>query len=96
LRFAARPALRNESNLWYAANVQRAALGEPSSSVDDDTRRFAGMRPERRLALFLELCDLTDAIQAGRPNREALRAPQSRSEEALALWGRLMGGARGR
>jgi hypothetical protein len=72
------------------------ALGELSTSIDEDTRRFASMRPEERLALFFELCDLTDAIQAGRPNRDALRMTQSRSEESLALWAVLMSRAHGR
>lgn len=56
----------------------------------DDVTRFARMRPEERLKLFLELCDLTDSIQAGRPNRAALRAPQPLSAEAIALWKKLM------
>jgi hypothetical protein len=60
--------------------------------ADEDTARFAVMSPGERLALFCQLCDLTDAIQAGRPNRSALRAPQERSEEAIALWKRLMRG----
>jgi hypothetical protein len=76
--------------------MRPAELGELSTSSDEDTRRFARMRPRERLALFFELCDLTDAIQAGRPNREALRAPQPRSEESLALWAALMSRAHGR
>jgi hypothetical protein len=56
----------------------------------DDVDRFARMRPEERLKLFLELCDLTDSIQAGRPNRAALRAPAPRSAESIALWQKLM------
>ncbi len=58
--------------------------------LEHDTLRFARMSTEERLALLLELCDLTDALQAGRPNRAALRAPQARSPEAMALWSRLM------
>ncbi len=56
----------------------------------DDTERFARMSPEERLALFLQLCDLTDSIQKDRPNRDALRAPQPMSHESRALWRRLM------
>ena len=48
------------------------------------------MTPERRLELFLELCELTAAVQRERPNRDALRRAQSPSPEALALWARLM------
>jgi hypothetical protein len=48
------------------------------------------MSTEQRLALLFELCDLTYALQAGRPNRAAPRAPQPRSAETMALWGRLM------
>ncbi len=52
------------------------------------------MKPEERLSLFLELCDLTDSIIAGRPDAEALRAPTPRSAEAESLWSRLMAGYR--
>ena len=58
---------------------------------DDETDRFAKMTSEERLALFLELCDLTDSIVNGRPDREALRARTQRSPESEALWVRLMG-----
>jgi hypothetical protein len=43
---------------------------------DDDgleIERFARMSPEQLLALFLELCDLTDSIQRGRPDVHHLR-----------------------
>lgn len=59
-------------------------------SVPDDTERFRQMAPSKRLALFLELCDLTDAIVAGRPDPDALRAPTPRSVESEALWRHLM------
>ena len=58
----------------------------------EDTARFAAMTPNARLKLFLELCDLTDALQAGRPNQLALRAAVPISEEARVLWTRLMRG----
>lgn len=48
------------------------------------------MTPAERLALFIELCDLTDSIVAGRPDADRLRAPTPRSDEALATWRRLM------
>jgi hypothetical protein len=60
------------------------------TQVPDEIERFRGMTIEERLALFLELCDLTDAVQAGRPNRSALRAPEPLSPEAEALWSKLM------
>jgi hypothetical protein len=73
-----------------------AAFGASDPSVHD-TGRFARLNPEARLRLLLELCDLTDAVQAGRPNAAALRAQQPRSPEAIALWERLMrGSGRGR
>jgi MFS transporter, DHA1 family, inner membrane transport protein len=55
-----------------------------------ETERFARMTPEQRLALFLELCDLTDSIQRDRPDAEALRRPAPRSPESESLWKRLM------
>ncbi len=61
---------------------------------EDDLERFRVMTPEERLDLFLELCALTDSIVRGRPDAEALRAPTPRSAESLALWSRLMRGAR--
>ncbi len=48
------------------------------------------MSPAERLALFLELCDLTDAIVEARPTKERLRSGTPRSDEAEALWKRLM------
>jgi len=81
--------------MCYFRLMRPDALGELASSAQEDTRRFARMTPSQRLALFLELCDLTDAIQAGRPDRERLRAAQLRSEEAIALWASLMSRSRG-
>ena len=49
-----------------------------TSEHDDDTERFARMSPEQRLAIFLELCALTDSIVRNRPDAEALRAPTAR------------------
>jgi hypothetical protein len=66
-----------------------------ASDTDEDTQRFARLTPEERLRLFCELCDLTDAIQANRPNRDALRAPHPRSDEAITTWQRLMNRAHG-
>ncbi len=51
---------------------------------DRDTERLAKMTPAERLALFLELCDLTDSITAGRPDAARLRAPTPRSTETEA------------
>ncbi len=65
------------------------ALVDPSAD-EEETARFARMTPEERLELFLQLCDLTDAIVRGRPDAHALRAPTPRSPESLALWARLM------
>jgi hypothetical protein len=56
----------------------------------EDRARFAGMSPEERLELFLELCALADEIVRGRPDADALRAPTPRSAESEALWERLM------
>lgn len=61
-----------------------------TASLDEDVDRFAAMRPEERLRLFLELCDLTDSIVAARPDRDALRRGTPRSAESEALWARLM------
>lgn len=73
----------------YHGSMDPRQLGEVHNP-DEETARFARMTPAARLKLFFQLCDLTDALQAGRPNRAALRAPQPRSEEALALWAKLM------
>ena len=60
-----------------------------------DVERFSRMTPEGHLAIFLELCDLTDSIIAGRPDPETLRARTPRSKESDALWQRLMERRRG-
>jgi hypothetical protein len=60
----------------------------------DDVGRFARMTPEERLAIFLELCRLTDSIVRNRPDVEALRALTPRSPESEALWRRLIEEAR--
>jgi hypothetical protein len=67
-------------------------LPAPSFPEEDqrDLDRIRRMTPEQRLALCLELCDLTDSIVRERPDRAALRAPDPRSPEAEALWRRLM------
>lgn len=65
------------------------ALGE-----EDDLARFRAMTPEERIALFLELCELTDSIVRGRPDAERLRAATPLSAESEALWSRLMERAR--
>ncbi len=59
-------------------------------AVPDDAERFRSMSSEQRLALFFELCDLTDSIVNNRPEPPRLRAPNPRSAEADALWRRLM------
>jgi hypothetical protein len=66
-----------------------AAFAEIDSELAD-TARFARMSPEERLALFVQLCDLTDSVQAGRPDPASLRAPTPISIEAAALWTKLM------
>jgi hypothetical protein len=57
---------------------------------EDDTERFRRMTPAERLALFLELCALTDSIVRSRPDADAIRAETPRSAESEALWARLM------
>ena len=52
------------------------------------------MSPEQRLAIFLELCALTDSIVRNRPDAEALRAPTARSPESEAFWRRLIAESR--
>ena len=61
---------------------------------EDDLERFRRMTPEERLAIFLDLCRLTDSIVRHRPDAEALRAPPPRSPESEALWQRLIEEAR--
>lgn len=56
----------------------------------DAAERYAAMSPEVRIALCLELCDLTDSVVSGRPDSDALRQAHPRSVESLALWRRLM------
>lgn len=73
----------------YSSDMDPKELGKPDPSLDAPDR-FAAMSPEARLSLFLELCDLTDSIQQGLPRRAALRAEHPRSDEAIALWARLM------
>jgi hypothetical protein len=58
--------------------------------IPDETERFANMSPAQRLQIFVELCELTDSIVRGRPDADALRRAHPRSEEAEALWARLM------
>lgn len=58
-------------------------------AVADDVERFRAMRPEERLALFFQLCDLTDSVVNARPNSDRLRSPNRRSAEAEALWRRI-------
>ena len=62
-------------------------------SEEDDTERYRAMTPSERLALFMELCALTDSIVRHRPDAEAIRRATPRSAESLALWQRLMGSA---
>ncbi len=61
---------------------------------EDDVARFARMTPEERLAIFMDLCRLTDSIVRGRPDAAALRAPTPRSPESEALWQRLIEASR--
>lgn len=61
-----------------------------ASAEQDDVARFRAMTPEQRLAVFLELCELTDSIVRARPDAERLREPTPRSPESEALWHRLM------
>jgi hypothetical protein len=44
------------------------AAGDDEAS---DAERFAAMRPEDRLRVFLELCELTDSIVRARARTEA-------------------------
>lgn len=57
---------------------------------EDELRKLRAMSIEDKLALFLELCDLSDSIVNARPDWEKLRAPTRRSAESEALWKRLM------
>lgn len=59
-----------------------------------EASRFTAMTPEERLAVFLELCSLTDSIVRGRPDADRLRAPAPRSPESEALWLKLIEKAR--
>ena len=61
----------------------------------DDSERFAAMSPQERIALCLELCDLTESIVSGRPDGDAIRQAHPRSVKSLALWRRLMQGYSG-
>jgi sugar/nucleoside kinase (ribokinase family) len=72
-----------------------AGLPPFSVAPPPEVDRFRDMTVEQRLELFLELCDLTDSIVATRPDAAALRAGTPRSEEAEALWRRLMKMSRG-
>lgn len=59
-------------------------------NMPDDRDRFRAMTPEQRLALFIQLCDVTDSVVNARPDPSRLRQPHPRSTEAEALWQRLM------
>lgn len=69
------------------------AVRDPRSlalSEEDDLERFRAMTPEERVALFFELCELTDSIVRARPDADRLREPTPRSPESEALWKRFM------
>lgn len=55
---------------------------------DDDVERLAHMSPAARIALCLELCDVTDSIVNARPDRDRLRTAEPLSTEAEALLAR--------
>jgi len=76
--------------------IDRLRLAAVTAEEERDTERFARMSPAERLALFLELCELTDSIVRNRPDAEALRAPTPLSPESEALWRRLVASARER
>ena len=56
-----------------------------ASDHDDDTERFARMTPEQRLAIFLELCVLTDSIVRNQRELVAMLG----QDERIAKWDEL-------
>jgi hypothetical protein len=78
------------SSVRAACYLDRVLASYVDPDAAAETARYARMTPEQRLALFLQLCDLTDDVQRGRPDRSALRAPAPLDAEALALWAQLM------
>lgn len=67
---------------WALAEAQGAA-------EDDDLERFAKMSVTERIALFFQLCDVTDSIVNARPDRDQLRAGEPLSAETEAALDRL-------
>lgn len=63
---------------------------------DDPQRaRYAAMTPDQRLALFVEACELADALLAPRADRrEVLRARQPMPPQAETRWLELVREAR--
>lgn len=58
---------------------------------DPERDRLRVLTPGERLAIFAELCDLGDAMLAGRPDRtEILRHRDAMAPEAEAQWRRLV------
>lgn len=58
---------------------------------DPERDRLAALTPGERLAIFAELCDLGDALLAGRPDRaEVLRHRDAMAPEIEAQWLRLV------
>lgn len=74
------------------SNMDPRALAAEIGREGED--RFRRMSPEERLAIFIELCELTESIVRGRPDADRLRSPAPRSPESRALWKRLMARAR--
>jgi hypothetical protein len=68
------------------------ALAAESGREDDE--RFRRMTPDERLAIFIELYQLTDSIVRNRPDADRLRSPTPRSAESEALWQELIARAR--
>jgi len=64
--------------------------------VDDaDLERYRAMTPNQRLEIFVEVCELADAMLRDRPDRDRVLAYQEPlSEEAERTWRRLVAEAR--
>jgi hypothetical protein len=57
----------------------------------DDRERYASMTPEERLAVFVEVCELAEAILADRPDRkEVLAHVDPLPPDAERTWQRLV------
>jgi hypothetical protein len=76
--------------------LEATSEGATPGPEDADVERFAKMSVAERIALFFQLCDVTDSIVNGRPDRERLRAAEPLSAETEATLARLRREARAR